>query len=202
MRHLICIVGVGAAAAFTTPMLPTRTPARANIAMMEQQTRREAFLGLAAAATLANIPRAAHAGAREDGIALLRKQAKNPPPAKGGVRAKPYKKGSYKLYNGPPKGSGADKCQVSKACTTGAGLKWDPKALGVEKGATTPDGKNPRNFFKTPTCAPQFACTHPRTPLLRLYTWPAELLLATVSLRVFRRRRLAKVGASPDQPSA
>ena len=86
---------------------------------------------------------AAHAGPREDGIALLRKQAaaaESKPPAKPAG-----------LWNGPPKGSGADKCKVSKPCTTGAGLKWDPKALGVDRGATTPDGKNPRSFLKTKT---------------------------------------------------
>ena len=82
-------------------------------------------------------PLAASAGQREDGIAKLRAQAaaapKGPPPP-------------GKLWNGPPKGSGADKCTVSKACATGAGLKWDAAALGVK-------AAEKRKFFKTPTYA-------------------------------------------------
>ena len=88
-------------------------------------------------AAAASFPLAASAGPREDGIAKLRAQAaaapKGPPPP-------------GKLYGGPPKGSGADKCTVSKACATGAGLKWDAAALGVK-------AAEKRKFFKTPTYA-------------------------------------------------
>ena len=58
------------------------------------------------------------------------------------------------IWLGPPKGSGADKCKVSKPCTTGAGIKWDAKALGVN-GGTYDAGKkgeiSNRLFLKTPT---------------------------------------------------
>ena len=52
---------------------------------------------------------------------------------------------------GPPVGSGADKCTVVKACTTGAGIKWDPVALGVKKGAMDMGGKTPRQFLSKKT---------------------------------------------------
>ena len=128
------------------------------------QSRRDVILGAFAAGT-AFAPAAAFAGQREDGIALLRKQA-----------AAPKQPRSMKLNNGPMVGSGAvshlassrlslasltlerfsplqDKCNVNKPCTTGAGIKWDPDALGVKKGATKPDGTNPTRFIKTPTYA-------------------------------------------------
>ena len=116
-----------AVATFTTP--PT----------LGAQSRRDVILG-AFAAGAAFTPAAAFAGPREDGIKLLRKQAaapKGPPKA-----AKPW--------IGPPKGSGADKCSVSKPCTSGAGLKWDPVALGVKKGE---GGTSTRTFLKTKTYA-------------------------------------------------
>ena len=63
-----------------------------------------------------------------------------------------------------PAGSGADKCKVDKACVTGAGIKWDPVALGVSGGAYDLNSmksgdnkdlgsKSARKFFKTPTYA-------------------------------------------------
>ena len=112
-------------------------------------SRRDLLVGFAAAAT--NVPMAAVAGSREDGIKLLRKQA---------ASAKTGPPSNAKLWLGPPKGSGADKCQVSKPCTTGAGIKWDPVALGVAKGTYDPgkggnaNGANSaRKFFKTTTYA-------------------------------------------------
>lgn len=76
------------------------------------------------------------------------------PTAANAVSAVPIWKTSKKSLgskSGPPKGSGADKCKVSKPCTTGAGIKWDPDALGVKKGATLPGGANPTSFLKTKT---------------------------------------------------
>lgn len=119
--------------------------------------RREAVLGLAA--LVSSTPMAAHASSREDGIKLLRKQAdaaKKKPTLADTV----YVKGKSTIWLGPPKGSGADKCKVDKACVTGAGLKWDPVALGVAGGAYD-EGKggfakgenSKRTFFKTPTYA-------------------------------------------------
>ena len=117
---------------------------------MNMMGRRDIFLGVAAAATASLAPGAAVAGPREDGIKLLRKQAENAKkaPAPGSPRDP-----TRSLVNGPP--GNAKKCTVSKACATGAGLGWDPVALGVAGGATKPDGSNPRKFFKTPTYANQ-----------------------------------------------
>ena len=113
------------------------TAQRAAAPVMVENGRREALLFGLSAAAAASFPLAASAGPREDGIAKLRAQAaaapKGPPPP-------------GKLYGGPPKGSGADKCTVSKACATGAGLKWDAAALGVK-------AAEKRKFFKTPTYA-------------------------------------------------
>ena len=113
------------------------TAQRAAAPVMVENGRREALLFGLSAAAAASFPLAASAGPREDGIAKLRAQAaaapKGPPPP-------------GKLWNGPPKGSGADKCTVSKACATGAGLKWDAAALGVK-------AAEKRKFFKTPTYA-------------------------------------------------
>ena len=113
------------------------TAQRAAAPVMLENGRREALLFGLSAAAAASFPLAASAGPREDGIAKLRAQAaaapKGPPPP-------------GKLWNGPPKGSGADKCTVSKACATGAGLKWDAAALGVK-------AAEKRKFFKTPTYA-------------------------------------------------
>ena len=120
------------AAAFTPAAMPmpSTAPARASVApvMSEMTSRRAALLGLAAAA----VPLAANA----DAVAVWKVDKK-----------------AIGANKGPPAGSGADKCNVAKPCTTGAGLKWDPKALGVAGGATKPDGSNPRKFFKTPTYA-------------------------------------------------
>ena len=114
---------VGLALAFAPmPQLAPTTPARAATPVMsEMSTRRAALLGLAAFA----VPGVANAGAVPVWVA-----------SKKGLG---YKKG-------PPPGSGAVKCNVAKACNTGAGLKWDAKALGVGKAAT-------RKFFKTTTYA-------------------------------------------------
>ena len=124
------------AAAFTPAAMPmpSTAPARASVApvMTEMSSRRAALLGLAAA----TVPLAANAAAPK-AVAFWKTE----------------KKGTLGANRGPPKGSGADKCKVAKACTTGAGIKWDPKALGVAGGATNPDGSNPRKFFKTPTYA-------------------------------------------------
>ena len=121
-----------AALAFSpaTPLVSS-SPARASTPVMsELTTRRAALLGFGAAIV---------------GAA---------PPAAFAAKAVPIWKTSKKAIganNGPPKGSGADKCKVEKPCTTGAGLKWDPAALGVKKGATLPDGSNPRQFLKSKT---------------------------------------------------
>ena len=118
------------------PLQPTLAPATARAAtpvMSEMSDRRAAILKLGlGAVAFATTPLAANAAGSAVPIWKVNKK---------GLGAK----------SGPPKGSGADKCKVSKPCTTGAGLKWDPKALGVAKGATTPDGKNPRSFLKTKT---------------------------------------------------
>lgn len=42
--------------------------------------------------------------------------------------------GPYKHDLGAP--TGAKKCNVEKPCATGAGIKWDPAALGVKKAET------------------------------------------------------------------
>ncbi len=118
------LVGLGlSAAAFTpTSVLPaSRSRVSAPVQMLE---RREAIFSLAAMAS--GVPLAASADARSDGIALLRKQAAD---AKAGIKPKP-----------PPKNT----CTVSKPCKDGAGLKWDPVALGVKKAES-------RKFFKKPT---------------------------------------------------
>ena len=133
------------AAAFTAPqLLPTTTSVRAPASpvMSEMSTRRAALLGLGAAVVSA--PLAANA-----------------------VEAVPIWKTSKKALGakiGPPAGSGADKCKVDKACVTGAGIKWDPVALGVKGGAYDLNSmksgdnkdlgsKSVRKFFKTPTYA-------------------------------------------------
>jgi hypothetical protein len=45
-----------------------------------------------------------------------------------------WQTGPYKHDLGPP--TAAKKCTVEKPCTAGAGLKWDPVALGVKKAET------------------------------------------------------------------
>ena len=88
---------------------------------------RRAFCSLAAAGVVfagASVP-AAHAGTREEGVALLRKRAAD-------TKANP-------TYGPPPnftKGPIANKCNMEKPCKDGAGIKWDPKALGVQKAET------------------------------------------------------------------
>ena len=67
---------------------------------------------------MASLPLAAVAGPREDGIALLRKQAKE------------TKSTKYKTVTGSPFKSAA-KCSVDKPCAGGPGFKWDAEALGV-----------------------------------------------------------------------
>ena len=127
-----------AALAFSPGLMLQPAAQRAAAPVMLENGRREAlFFGLSAAAA-ASFPLAASAGPREDGIAQLRKRAAA---AKAAGPREPVG-----LWNGPPKGSGADKCTVSKACTSGAGLKWDAEALGVK-------AAEKRKFFKTPTYA-------------------------------------------------
>merc|ERR1719379_3177603 len=129
---LVSCVVLAAILGFAPMTQVVSTPVRASApAMSEMTTRRAALLGLGAA--VAGAPFAANAASA---VPIWKT-------SKTAIGAK----------KGPPKGSGADKCKVDKACTTGAGLKWDPKALGVAKGATTPDGKTPRQFLKTPTYA-------------------------------------------------
>jgi len=115
-------------AAFSPSLAPAAAPTRAAAPTMSETSRRAALLGLGAA-VVASTPLAANA-------------------APAAVPIWAVSKTSIGEKRGPPKGSGADKCSVSKACTTGAGLKWDPAALGVKKGAMTPDGKTPRSFLK------------------------------------------------------
>ena len=126
-------VAFASAAAFSPAvnMAVSAPPARASAPVMsaEPTSRRAALLGLAAAVT----PFAASAA----DVTPIWKTSKT----------------SLGSKSGPPKGSGADKCTVAKPCTTGAGLKWDPAALGVSKGAMKPGGDTPRKFFKTPTYA-------------------------------------------------
>ena len=127
------MLALAAAAALAfSPLAPlASTPARASAPVMsEMTTRRAALLGIGAAVV---------------GAAPLSANA---------VSATPIWKTSKKgigANKGPPKGSGADKCSVVKPCTSGAGLKWDPAALGVKKGAPMPDGSNPRQFLKSKT---------------------------------------------------
>ena len=130
----VAVAAAAAAAAFSpsSHMVPT-TPTRAAVSapvMSEMSTRRAALLGLAAAA----VPLAANAKAEA-------------------VPVWKTKKTALGAQNKQP--GNAKKCTVSKACATGAGLGWDPVALGVAGGATKPDGSNPRKFFKTPTYANQ-----------------------------------------------
>ena len=134
MLHLT----VAALSLSSNGLLMQPTAMRTTAPVMVDNGRREALLFGLSAAAAASFPLAASAGPREDGIAQLRKRAAAAKAA-GPRQATP-------LWNGPPKGSGADKCTVSKACTSGAGLKWDPAALGVKQAET-------RKFFKTPTYA-------------------------------------------------
>jgi len=117
-----------AAAAFAPNLAPAPSTSRAAAPVMtEMSSRRAALLGLGAA--VAATPLAAYAAPTATPIWKTSKKA---------IGAK----------NGPPKGSGADKCSVVKPCTTGAGLKWDPAALGVKKGAMEMNGVTPRKFLK------------------------------------------------------
>ena len=131
---MIACISVAAAVAFAPAQMGavTSAPVRVSSPIMQAEPtgRRAALLAAAAAA----VPLAASAGA---------------------VPIWQVSKTSLGAKSGPPKGSGADKCTVSKPCTTGAGLKWDPAALGVSKGAMKPGGDTPRKFFKTPTYANQ-----------------------------------------------
>ena len=49
-----------------------------------------------------------------------------------------------KTNQGPP--DAAKKCNVDKPCVAGAGLKWDPKSLGVDAAAKRSFMKGPNVF--------------------------------------------------------
>jgi len=108
---------------------PTSTRAAAAPVMSEMANRRAMLLGLGAAVVAATPLAASAAPASAVPIWKTSKTA---------IGAK----------NAPPTLDGANKCTVVKPCTSGAGLKWDPKALGVSKGAMAPDGSTPRKFLK------------------------------------------------------
>ena len=105
-------------------------PARASAPVMsaeEPVSRRAALLGLGA---LIAAPMNANAV------------------PKGAVPIWKVDKKGLGYKKGPP--DGAKKCTVAKPCAAGAGLKWDPKALGVAKGE---GGTSTRTFLKTKTYA-------------------------------------------------
>ena len=140
-----CVTLAAAAFSFSPAALPsTSAQVRASSPVMSEMTsRRAALLGFGA--FIAAAPLSANA-----------------------VEAVPIWKTSKKALgakNKPP--TGAAKCSVGKPCVTGAGIKWDPVALGVSKGSydqgnqkkctnkeCNAQGENtPRKFFKTPTYA-------------------------------------------------
>ena len=149
---MLFVVGTAAMALVASPLIHAPKSLRAAVVNNAPLMRfddsahlldRRAVFNLAAAGIVfgASVP-AAHAGTREEGVAKLRKeyQKAHSKTAYGTSKKTPIFTPSGKKGDSRP--PGANKCNMEKPCKDGAGIKWDAKALGVQKAET-------RKFMKS-----------------------------------------------------